>query len=269
MCELFAMSSRLPATVTMSLQVFADHGGGSGPHKDGWGIAYYHGTYARLIKEAGAASHSDWVSFVESRELCSTQVIAHIRHATRGEVALMNTHPFSRELGGRIHVFAHNGMLHAIEGDPRFRLGSYRPVGSTDSERAFCVLLSRMQDMWLAAGEPPSLSSRLDVVSEFAAELGSLGPANFLYSDGDCLFAHAHVRRHDDGRIGAPGLNLLRRRCVEPSESVAGGGVTVKSPNQDIVLLASVPLTDEHWTPLQENTLLAIASGDVLARIQP
>ena len=40
MCELFAMSSRLPSTVNLSLKTLADHGGGSAPHDDGWGSAY-------------------------------------------------------------------------------------------------------------------------------------------------------------------------------------------------------------------------------------
>ncbi len=41
MCELFALSSRDPATMTLSLEAFAKRGGLTGPHKDGWGIAYY------------------------------------------------------------------------------------------------------------------------------------------------------------------------------------------------------------------------------------
>jgi glutamine amidotransferase len=41
LCELFALSSRLPATVSLSLKTLAEHGGGSAPHADGWGIAYY------------------------------------------------------------------------------------------------------------------------------------------------------------------------------------------------------------------------------------
>ena len=41
MCELFGMSTRRPSTVTLSLEEFSRHGGLSGPHKDGWGIALY------------------------------------------------------------------------------------------------------------------------------------------------------------------------------------------------------------------------------------
>jgi hypothetical protein len=39
MCELFAMSTRYPSTVQLSLEEFSRHGGLFGPHKDGWGIA--------------------------------------------------------------------------------------------------------------------------------------------------------------------------------------------------------------------------------------
>ena len=58
MCELFAISSRLPATVSLSLKTLAERGGGSAPHADGWGIAYYRDTDARLIKDASAAQRS-------------------------------------------------------------------------------------------------------------------------------------------------------------------------------------------------------------------
>jgi predicted glutamine amidotransferase len=35
MCELFAMASRVPATVSLSLEEFSKHGGLTNPHKDG------------------------------------------------------------------------------------------------------------------------------------------------------------------------------------------------------------------------------------------
>jgi glutamine amidotransferase len=52
MCELFAMSSRLPTEVRSSLEAFARHGGLEGPHKDGWGLAYCADEDVRLIKES-------------------------------------------------------------------------------------------------------------------------------------------------------------------------------------------------------------------------
>lgn len=271
MCELFAKSSAKPADVTLSLQVLAEHGGKTGPHKDGWGIAYFHGAYARLIKDARAASQSDWVDFVESRSLTSSCVIAHIRNASQGEVALRNTHPFARELAGRMHVFAHNGTLHGLEGDPRFRLDHYHPIGTTDSERAFCALLTRLAAIWLPPTEPPPLERRLEVFAGFAADARGLGPANFLYGDGDYLFAHANKRHHNDGRFGPPALHLLRRTTGRSGRAMRGAGVTISCEEQEILVLASVPLTDEAWRPLSDGEVLALRGGEIVAgaRLDP
>ena len=124
MCELFALSSRLPATVSLSLKTLAEHGGGSAPHADGWGIVYYREADARLIKDTSAAHDSDWVRFVQSRSLSSTTIISHIRRATQGGVRLQNTHPFARELGGQMYVLAHNGTLKGIHDHPDFALAT-------------------------------------------------------------------------------------------------------------------------------------------------
>jgi glutamine amidotransferase len=59
MCELLGMSSNRQATVNLSLMKLAEHGGFSGPHRDGWGVAYYEGLDVRLIKEAEAAADSE------------------------------------------------------------------------------------------------------------------------------------------------------------------------------------------------------------------
>ena len=103
MCELFAMSSRGPATVTLSLGTLAEHGGDTAPHKDGWGIAFYDEGDARILKDTEGASHSKWVQFVEQQEIRSTLVLSHIRLATDGRISTKNTQPFARELGGRPH----------------------------------------------------------------------------------------------------------------------------------------------------------------------
>ena len=84
----------------------------------------------------------------------SINVIAHIRKATKGVVALENTHPFMRELWGRYWIFAHNGTLEDFA--PQLRR-AFRPVGSTDSEHAFCCMLETLRHAF-PAGEPPLAS---------------------------------------------------------------------------------------------------------------
>lgn len=266
MCELLGVSSDIPATVNLSLMKLAEHGGHTGPHRDGWGVAYYEGRDLRLIKEAAAAADSDWVRFVRDHDLRSSIVVAHVRRATMGERSYRNTQPFARELSGRMHLFAHNGWLKGIFDAPAFRPRRFTPVGETDSERAFCVLLDRIAKLW-RPGETPSLDARLDIVAAFAGTLRMLGPANFLYSDGDVLFAHGHRRvQAATSRVEPPGLVWLQRHCGGGEAGFAASGLSIEGVRQSVVLLASVPLTGESWRSLAEGEVIAIRAGEIVGR---
>lgn len=269
MCELLAMSARFPTNLRLSFDELARHGGETGPHADGWGLALWHDGDASILREPDAASRSPWVEFLREREPKTSIALAHVRRATQGPRALRNTQPLARELGGRLHVFAHNGMLPGIEADPRFVLHRFGRIGDTDSEYACCALLERLAPLW-ASGIPP-LADRLRVVRAFAAELRSLGPANFIYTDGDVILAHAHRRRDESGEIRPPGLHLLCRTCsMAPSEVPELTGVAIdREERQHVALIASVPLSKEHWEPLAEGELVVLRDGRVIERIAP
>ncbi len=270
MCELFAMSSLQPATVTFSLEEFARHGGISGPHRDGWGIGYQQTRDAWVIKEAAAAGTSSLVRFIKSHHFRSTAVISHIRQATQGSPCFENTQPYRRELAGRAHLFAHNGDLPDVQSCAALRLGRMRPMGTTDSEYSFCALLDSLEDLWLNSREVPLIDDRLEIISSFARTIRSLGPANFLYWDGDALFAHGH-RRHQPGggEIRPPGLYSLCRTCsFEPSApDIEGMRVTPTAGEQQVFLVASVPLTDEQWQPLDEGEIIVASKGIKQTRV--
>ena len=264
MCELFGLSSNRPVALTISLQVFARHGGLDGPSKDGWGVAYYEQKDVRLIKDAGPASESEWVRFLEDHRLRGTLILSHIRKATQGSRIYGNTQPFVRELGGRMHVFAHNGNLEGLKEAAGFKLGRYRPVGDTDSEWAFCALLDRMTDLWLDTATMPDIHGRLTRIARFAEALRPLGPANFLYGDGDALFAHGHRRKQANGELAPPGLYILGRRCAPEYGNIAVDGFALEAGEQEVALVASVPLTDEPWRPLAEGEVVALRNGKIV-----
>jgi glutamine amidotransferase len=267
MCELFAMSSRGPATVTLSLSILAEHGGNTAPHKDGWGIAFYDEGDVRILKDTKGASHSQWVQFAEQQEIRSTLVLSHIRLATDGAISTKNTQPFARELGGRMHVFVHNGHVPDIKDLSEFSSTAYHPIGDTDSEVAFCALLERIKPLWHKRGGNPILADRLDVVARFARDLGQYGPANFLYCDGEVLFAHGHQRKQADGEYNPPGLYWLHRQCARKDLLAETSGVSVTSSKQDVILIASVPLTAEPWKAFREGEVIAIAKGMIATRV--
>jgi glutamine amidotransferase len=261
-CELLGMSSNLSATLNLSLAQLAEHGGPPALIQDGWGVGYYEGADVRLIKDADSADDSDWVRFIRDHDLRSQIVVAHIRRATMGERAYRNAQPFVRELAGRMHLFAHNGWLPGIFDSPGFRSERYFPVGETDSEQAFCALLGRMSEMWRRPGELPPIGDRISVVSSFARDLKSLGPANFLYSDGDVLFAHGDRRKQSrSAKIEPPGLVYLQRRCQRGEHGFVASGVSVEGADQIMTLVASVPLTDDPWQAFAEGEVMAFSKG--------
>ena len=267
MCELFGVSTSTAVRLYYSLGEFAQHGGAKHINRSGWGIAYYIGKDVLLIRDVEAAMQSPWVSFLEEHGLKSHCTISHVRYATRGAPVIANTHPFRRELGGRMHVFAHNGDIGSIFRRIPFESRDFRPVGATDSEYAFCILLQRLASVWGACdGSVPDLQKRLDVIVETAAEFRKLGSANFLYSDSDVLFAHGHRRRFDDdGTFGPPRPPGL---CIGKTRQVAKG-LEIEWPASKTagVMVASVPLTENGWEPLPEGCVIALNNGREVARI--
>lgn len=101
-------------------------------------------------------------------------------------------------------------------------------------------------------------------MTDFASALRGMGPANFLYADGDMLFAHGHRRVHDDGAIRPPGLCSLVRHCPAENPVFQSAGVTVRAADQHVLLFASVPLTSEGWIPLAEGEVVAVRGAEIL-----
>lgn len=264
MCELFCLSSSLPTRTTFSLRIFASHGAPNAIAVDGWGVALYDGADVRLYKEPEPAADSVWLKFVEERRLASKLLVSHIRHALTGDISFSNTQPFVRELGGRSHVFAHNGQLDGIGEHAGVAL-RFHPVGTTDSEMAFCLLLDRLAPLWNNR-LVPAISDRLDIVKRFAADMRKLGPANFLYADSDALFAHGHRRMQIDLTISPPGLWMLQRECACDPDAFPQSGVRVEDGEdaQRLILLASVPLGAEGWRPLAEGELIVVKDGQLV-----
>jgi predicted glutamine amidotransferase len=260
-CELFGFSSLLPTRATFSLRTFAEHGGFTSDSVDGWGLAFFEGRDARLFKEPAPAADSSWLHFIEQRRIPARLMISHIRRATWGPKTHVNTQPFQRELGGRAHVFAHNGDLDGVDLKLTGAGARFRPMGETDSEIALCILLERMAPLW-AGDALPGLEERRAVFEDFAEAMRALGPANFLYSDGDALFAHGDRRTQGAGIVAPPGLWRLKRCCERDQDAPDGA----EGPRQHIILFASVPLSGEDWSPLAEGETVVVRDGQELVR---
>lgn len=260
MCQLLGMNCNVPTDICFSFSGFHHRGGRTDEHADGWGIAFYEGPGCRLFIDTKPAADSPVAALVRSYPIHSLNVIAHIRKATVGDVALENTHPFMREMWGRYWTLAHNGTLKGFS--PRFngRYRRYHPVGRTDSELAFCYLLETLRRLF--PGGQPELPELSRTLAETTAELSAFGEFNYLLSNGEVLFAHCAKRLAYVVRQ-AP---FTKAHLVDEDYAVDFSQLT--TPADRVAVIATVPLTDnEAWTTMEPGELLLFRDGaPVVAR---
>jgi glutamine amidotransferase len=254
---LLGVVSNVPADLVFSFTGFALRGGQTGPHADGWGLSLYEGLFARTFLEPHPAFSSPLARFLRENPIQTGLAVAHIRKKTRGEPRIENTHPFVRTLYGRHVVFAHNGTLPSIRERP---LTWQSTLGDTDSEHAFCVLLEELR---AAYGERyPSDPYQLGkTLHELGNELGEDGIFNFLYADGECLYA----------RCGDNLSCILREppfgsaTLVDADVRVNLGEVMREVPDARMAVIATEPLTrDEKWEKGVPGGLWVFRAGERL-----
>jgi predicted glutamine amidotransferase len=249
-CELLGMNCNTPTDILFSFRGFSRRGGMTGPHADGWGIAFYERRGCRLFHDPTPSAHSPMAQFIQAFPIKSTNVVAHIRRARSGGVCIENTHPFHRELWGRSWVFAHNGLLRGIK---RQRLDAYQPIGTTDSEHAFCVLLNAIRREFRLL---PTVGRLHRFVETMAQDVAHAGEFNFLLCDSRALFAYCskklvYIERH------AP-----FSRAVLADDDLEVDFSAVTTPNDRVVVVATAPLTrNEQWQTLAPGTLATFVQG--------
>lgn len=251
MCQLLGMNANTPTDVMFS---FAGLARRADEHNDGFGVAFFEGQGVRVFVDPQSAACSPVAELVKRYPIRSEHVIAHIRKATQGAVRLENCHPFQRELWGRYWVFAHNGDLEAFS--PHLH-GAFRPVGDTDSERAFCWLL---QELAKAHAGVPTVAELSATLRELVPRIASHGSFNALLSNGQALWAHGSTRLH-----------WLVRRHPFTHASLRDADLrvdfsAVTTPNDRVAVIATEPLTgDEAWTPFDAGELRVFVGGEPVA----
>ena len=252
MCQLLGLNANTPTDVVFSFTGFSTR---ADEHKDGFGIAFFEGAGVRLMVDAQSARASPIADMVRRYPIRSELVVAHIRKATQGEVALQNCHPFVRELWGRYWVFAHNGDLKGFA--PRLH-GAFRPVGGTDSERAFCWL---MQELAKAHASVPPIGELTATLRELVPVAAAHGTFNFMLSNGQALWAHCSTHLH----------HIVRQHPFARA-SLQDDDVTVDfaehtAPSDRVAVVVTEPLTrDESWSPFAPGELRVFVDGAPFVR---
>ena len=251
MCQLLGMNCNVPTDICFSFSGFQARGGLTDVHRDGWGIAFFEGAGCRVFLDPQPSATSPVAELVRHYPIRSLNVIAHIRKARQGSITLENAHPFMRELWGRYWIFAHNGDLHDFAPPS---LGSFRPVGTTDSERAFCYLLERLRERFGAS--TPDDAELLAAVHALTLEIGTHGIFNFLLSDGDRLLAHCSTDLAYIVRQAPFAVAHLKDQDVSVDFS------EVTTPDDRVAVIATQPLTvNETWNAMPAGSLWLFRDG--------
>ena len=162
----------------------------AGSNSLGWGLGWYPGNQASsmVIKDPAARATqvftdklTDWSNFRSNVFFCK------IRGAGSG-YKQSETQPFSRSFAGSDWLFMHNGDLDKNElakiyqGDNRL----LEPIGTTDSELAFCNLLARMEQH---GARRLSEVNPVEILSWFQ-QFDQFGSADMYLTDGQtvCCF---------------------------------------------------------------------------------
>jgi predicted glutamine amidotransferase len=223
MCRVFGCVAAEPASIRHEL-IEAENPliRQSEEHDSGWGMAVYeraNGLDPTCVRFAEAAFSDP--DFARATELKGRIFNVHVRRATMGGLAPENTHPFC--LGS--YSFGHNGTIVRY---PRLleHPTVTPPRGDTDSEAFFNFLMTTYD-----ASDPiGSLRGAIRTTVERSPFSG----LNFLFSDGDRLFAY---------RLGLFELHWLHR------------------PGQ--LLVASERVTAEEWHTVQQDVLLVLDPDDL------
>jgi len=245
------MNCNVPTDIVFSFTGFTQRGGRTDDHRDGWGIAFFEGAGVRHFVDHEAAIASPIAELIKRYPIKSLNVIAHIRKATQGQVALENCHPFVREMWGRYWVFAHNGDLKEFA--PVLD-GPYRPVGNTDSEQAFCYLLQELRRRF--GDTAPAMPALRAAIGELVTGIARHGTFNMMLSDGTALFCHCSTK-----------LCYVVRQypfvtCCLADEDLAVDFSQVTTPQDRVAIIVTAPLTtNEHWTEFQPGELKVFVDG--------
>ncbi len=254
MCELLGMSANVPTDIRFSFTGLMQRGGGTGPHRDGWGVAFYEGRGLRLFQDSRPSVESEVAQLVRRYPVRSEVVIGHIRQANVGRVCLANTHPFVRELWGQNWCFAHNGQLADFSPAPGF----YWPAGDTDSERALCALLNRLRTAFTG---PAPVAPLLPVLVEVFHQYRQQGVLYALLRNGGWVL-----------RLCRPRPVASTRRAPFGPARLRDADLTVDfqaetTPDDVVTVLATEALTrDECWRAHPAGSWTLWQQGECVAR---
>ncbi|AZI13756.1 class II glutamine amidotransferase [Avibacterium paragallinarum] len=251
MCQLLGMNCNTPTDIVFSFEGFRRRAGLTDCHSDGFGIAFFEGKGVRIFRDNKAGHSSPIADCVKQYHIKSFNVIAHIRKATQGAVTIENTHPFIREIWGENWVFAHNGNLTSI---PDMSESFCQPIGSTDSEAAFCYMAEQLKNRFR---KKPTEEEIFQTIQEITKELAQNGTFNFILSNGNWMIAHCSTNLH----------YLTRKSPFGTAQRIDDDDVIdfreYTTEKDKVTIITTFPLTkNEPWIKMEHGGFVFFKDGD-------
>ncbi|TXT53561.1 MAG: Amidophosphoribosyltransferase [Candidatus Thorarchaeota archaeon] len=263
MCDLLALSFNLPITPRISLDNFQLRGE---PNPDGWGLAFYHESLLRVLKEPISAKSSKLFDFAEIYPT-STTFVSHVRRSTEGVRSYANTHPFYRQIttnrGIQEWAFAHNGTLTEFK---NLQLRTYQPIGTTDSEHAFCYILDAIAGQDISSWKISDFQRLQGIFQEIN---DSDNTFNCLLTNGAFLFCYSDEQQHNNGlrylpkSVPTDSIEFTRRDESFGMLDVMSGNLESNQQESGYVIVTRA-LTAEEWIEFNPGELIVFQEGKII-----
>ena len=232
MCELLALSANRKIKMNKLLNAFFDR---SNEHPNGWGLAVFDGNHVSIEREPVKARNSLYLRNRLSSVVLATDLLAHIRKATVGQVEYENTHPFTaKDVSGRTWTLIHNGTIFE---SPVISAYQYKQPGTTDSERILLYLVDQINKKIIDDMNFFDVNERFKTVEAVIEKLAPENKLNLIIHDGEYLYVH----KNDPGTL---------------YQKVFSGGE----------IFATHPLDDGEWTEFDDNRLEVYKKGQCVYR---
>ena len=256
MCRLFGLSSAPERTRATFWLLDAPDSLSDQSHRDpdGTGLGFFDADGTPQIHKAPIAAYEDRSFAQEAKDVASSTFVAHIRFASTGALADLNTHPFVQD--GRL--FAHNGVIEGLDLLDA-RLGGDRSLvaGDTDSERFFALITreTRAHGGDLAAG--------IEHATRWIARNLPVYALNFVLTTPDSLWALRYPDTHELYVLRRPAGGHHGDRHLDHSGTA--GRMRVHSADLSAapaVVVASERMDDHpDWRLLEPGELLHTGPG--------
>ncbi|OUJ18418.1 putative glutamine amidotransferase [Methanonatronarchaeum thermophilum] len=252
MCELLGLCFNQSIRPSLSIRGF---GYSDRDNPDGWGIGFYPDRCGQVFKEPIKASSSDLFRFLRDYPgVNSKLVLAHVRKKTVAKPQYMNSHPFRRELDGTMYIFAHNGTIEDLDKLPLTR---FKPVGSTDSEHAFCYLLDRIWEKNIE-----NWSDNFDWLHTVLKKINQFGKFNCIFSEGNYLFCYFDKNGHNSFYYVYREAPYGEIKLMDEDLKVNLDKET--DSDQKGFIVATNRLTSENWREFNKGELTVFKEGEII-----